>query len=138
MHVALETTAALTAAAAAFLFLGRYWRTGFLDELILSAGLSLLALSNFAFATLPAVFNLQSNPASVWSMLFTGALAALLICVAALLPRPRVVHGRRWLFGVFCSTLVLASAGTVPVVVDPGLLPHGVTAPSSRGRRLRP
>ena len=72
LHVALETTAAIAASAAAFLLLGRFWRTGFLDELILSAGLSLLALSNFAFAALPAVFDLQSNRASVWSMLFTG------------------------------------------------------------------
>ncbi len=138
LHVALETTAALTAAAAAFLFLGRYWRTGFLDELILSAGLLLLALSNFAFAALPAVFSLQSNRASVWGTLFTGALAALLISVAALLPRPRIAAGRRWLLGVFCGTLALAIAGTVPMVADPGLLPHGITAPLSQGTSTPP
>src|ERR1700749_1416457 len=40
LHVALETTAAIAASAAAFLFLGRFWRTGFLGELILSAGVS--------------------------------------------------------------------------------------------------
>jgi signal transduction histidine kinase len=128
LHVALETIAALTAAAAAFLFLGRYWRTGLLAELILSAGLALLALSNFAFAAVPAVLALQSSRASVWSTLFTGALAALLICVAALLPRRRIAAGRRWLVGVFFGTLVLASAGTLPMVVDPGLLPQGITA----------
>ena len=138
LHVALETTAALTAAAAAFLFLGRYWRTGFLDELILSAGLLLLAFSNFAFAALPAVFSLQSNRASVWGTLFTGVLAALLIAVAALLPRPRIAAGRGWLLGVFCGTLVLATAGTVPMVVDPGLLPHGITAPLSQGTSAPP
>jgi signal transduction histidine kinase len=128
LHVALETTAALTAAAAAFLYLGRYWRTGFLDELILAAGLLLLALSNFAFAALPAVFDLQTNRASVWATLYTGALAAFLICVAALLPRPRIAAGRRWLLGVFLGTLVVACVGTVPMVIDPGLLPHGITA----------
>ena len=36
LHVALETTAAIAASAAAFLLLGRFWRTGFLDELIRS------------------------------------------------------------------------------------------------------
>jgi signal transduction histidine kinase len=133
LHVALETTAALTAAAAAFLFLGRYWRTGFLDELILSAGLSLLALSNFAFATLPAVFDLQSDRPSVWSTLFTGALAAFLIALAALLPRPRIAAGRHWLLGVFGGTLLLATAGIVPMVVDPGLLPHGIGSTLSPG-----
>src|SRR5947199_4956593 len=69
LHVALETTAAITASAAAFLVLGRFRRTGFLDELILSAGLSLLALSNLMFAALPAALDLHTSPALVWSML---------------------------------------------------------------------
>ena len=128
LHVALETTAAITASAAAFLLLGRFWRTGFLDELILSAGLSLLAVSNFAFAALPAVFGLQSNRASLWSMLFTATLAAFLICVAALLPRRRLAGGRRWLVAVYGGALAVAIAGTVPVVVSPNVLPHGIAA----------
>ncbi len=126
LHVALETTAALTACAAAFLLLGRYWRTGFLDELILAAGLSLLAVSNFAFAALPAVFDLPSNRASVWSMLFTASLAAVLICVAALLPRRRLAASPRWLLVVYGSTIALAVAGTVPMVIRPHLVPRGV------------
>jgi signal transduction histidine kinase len=127
LHVALETTAALTASAAAFLLLGRFWHTGFLDELILSAGLSLLAVSNFAFAALPALFDLRSNRASVWSMLFTGTLAALLICVAALLPRRRLAASPRWLLVVYGGTLALAIAGTVPMVLHQDFLPHGLT-----------
>jgi signal transduction histidine kinase len=128
LHVALETTAAIAASAAAFLLLGRFWRTGFLDELILSAGLSLLALWNFAFATLPAVFDLQSSRVSVWSMLFTAVVAALLICVAALLPRRRITVGRRWPLVVYGSALALAGAGSLPMVAFPSLLPHGVVA----------
>jgi signal transduction histidine kinase len=127
LHVALETTAAITASAAAFLFLGRFWRTGFLDELILSAGLSLLAFSNLAFAALPAVFDLQSNRVSVWSQLSTGLLAAFLICVAALLPRRRRAARPNWALRVFGCTAVLAIAGTVPMVGYPQLLPHGIT-----------
>jgi signal transduction histidine kinase len=133
LHVALETTAALAASAAAFLLLGRFWRTGFLDELILSAGLSLLALWNFAFAALPAVFDLQSSRASMWSMLFTAAVSALLICIAALLPRRRITVGRRWPLVIYGSTLVLALAGSLPMVVFPSLLPHGITASVSTG-----
>jgi signal transduction histidine kinase len=128
LHVALETTAAITASAAAFLILGRFWRTGFLDELILAAGLSLLALSNLVFAALPAVFDLQSDRASVWATLFTGALAGLFICAAALLPQRRLGTGRRWPLVVFGSTILFAAAGTVPMAVNQGLLPHDVTA----------
>jgi len=133
LHVALETTAAITASAAAFLFLGRFWRTGFLDELILSAGLSLLAMTNLSFATLPAVFNLQSSRVSVWSQLYTGALAAFLICLAAQLPRRRLAADHNWTLTVFGGTLVLAAAGTVPMVVLPGLLPSGITASAITG-----
>ena len=126
LHVALETTAAIAASAAAFLLFGRFWRTGFLDELILSAGLSLLALGNFAFATVPAVFDLQSSRISVWSMLFTALVAALFICVAALLPRRRIAVGRRWPLVIYGSALAIAMAGSLPMVVHPSLLPHSV------------
>ncbi|HKU57128.1 MAG TPA: ATP-binding protein [Gaiellaceae bacterium] len=126
LHVALETTAAIAASAAAFLLLGRFWRTGFLDELLLSAGLSLLALSNFAFAALPAVFHLESNRDSVWTMLYTATLAALLIGVAALLPRRRIAAGRRWPFVIYGATLVVALAGSIPMSVFPQLLPRGL------------
>ena len=126
LHVALETTAALTAFAAAFLLLGRFWRTGYIDELILSAGLSLLALSTFALTALPAVFHLQSNRSSGWSMLFTATLSAFLITVAALLPRRRPATGRRWLFVVYGGTLGLAIGGSLLAAVHPDLLPHGI------------
>jgi signal transduction histidine kinase len=126
LHVALETTAAIAATAAAFLLFGRFWRTGFLDELILSAGLSVLALWNFAFATVPAVFDLQSSRADVWSMLWTGLVAALLICVAALLPRRRIAVGPRWPLVIYGGALGLAVAGSVPVAVFPSLLPQSV------------
>jgi signal transduction histidine kinase len=127
LHVALETTAAITASAAAFLLLGRFRRTGFLDELILSAGLSLLALSNFAFAALPAAFDLHSNRASLWGMLFTGTLAALLIAVAALLPRKRLAAGPSWPVTVYGSLVALALIGALLIALFQNRLPAGVT-----------
>jgi signal transduction histidine kinase len=133
LHVALETTAAIAASAAAFLFLGRFWRTGFLDELILSAGLALLAFSNLAFAAFPAVFDLQSSRISVWSMLFTNLLAAALISVAALLPRRRLAAGPHWALRIFGCTLALAIAGTVPLAVRQRLLPSGITTSVAHG-----
>jgi signal transduction histidine kinase len=128
LHVALETTAAIAASAAAFLLLGRFWRTGFLDQLILSAGLTLLAVSNFAFAALPAVFDLRSSRASAWSMLFTITFAALLICIAALLPRLRLSDGPHWALLVYGGTVVLAIAGTLPLAANPQLVPQSVTS----------
>jgi signal transduction histidine kinase len=133
LHVALETTAAIAASAAAYLFLGRFWRTGFLDELVLSAGLSLLAFSNLAFAAFPAVFNLQASRVSVWSTLYTGLLAAFLIAVAALLPRRRLSAGHHWALRVFACTAVLTVAGTMPMLLDHRLLPSGVTTSASVG-----
>jgi signal transduction histidine kinase len=133
LHVALETTAALAASAAAFLLLGRFWRTGLLDELILSAGFSLLALWNFAFATLPAVFDLQSSRSSVWSTSFTALVSALFICVASLLPRREIASGRRWPFVVYGSALALGVAGSLPVIVSPDLLPHRLVLSVSSG-----
>jgi signal transduction histidine kinase len=126
LHVALETTAAIAASAAAFLLFGRFWRTGLVDELILSAGLFLLALWNFAFAALPAVFDLQSSRASAWSMLFTALVAAILICLAALLPLRRLAKGRRWPIVAYGGALALAVAGSVPMVLFPDLLPRSV------------
>jgi signal transduction histidine kinase len=136
VHVALETTAAITASVAAFLFLGRFRRTGFLDELILSAGLSLLALSNLAFAAVPAVFNLHSSRVAVWSMLYTGSLTAFLICLAALLPRRKLAADHNWTIWVFGATFLLAAAGTVPGALDPGLLPHGIAVSAVTGATL--
>jgi signal transduction histidine kinase len=133
LHVALETTAAIAALAAAFLLFGRFRRTGFLDELMLSAGLSLLALSNFAFAAVPAVFGLHSNGAAVWGMLYTGTVAALFIAVAALLPRRRLAAGPRWPLVVYGVALSLAVVGAALIVGFEERLPPGVTVSGSPG-----
>lgn len=126
LHVALETTAAISASAAAFLLLGRFRRTGYLEELLLSAGLSLLALSNLAFAALPAALHLETNSGSQWAMLFTGVLAALLICLGALLPRRRIRVEARWPLTVYGGTALLALAVSLPMLAFPGLLPHPI------------
>jgi signal transduction histidine kinase len=133
LHVALETTATITASAAALLLLGRFWRTGFVDELILSAGLSLLALSNLAFNALPAVFHLESTRASTWGTLFTGTFAAVLICLAALLPRRQLNAGRRWPVVIYGSVLAVAATGAMLIVVYEDRLPPGATLSRSAG-----
>ena len=121
VHVALETTAAITASAAAFLLLGRFRRTGFLEELLLSAGLAVLALSNLAFAALPAAFDVRTSRATIWALLFSGVLAALLICLGALLPRRSIRVGARWPLTVYGGAAALALACVGPMVALPGL-----------------
>jgi signal transduction histidine kinase len=137
LHVALETTAAIAALAAAFLLFGRFRRTGFLDELILSAGLSLLALSNFAFAAVPAVFGLHSNRALVWGMLYTGTVAALFIAVAALLPRRRLAAGPRWPLVVYGFALSLTVVGAALIVAFEENLPRSITVSGGAGNAHR-
>lgn len=133
LHVALETAAAITASAAAFLLLGRYRRTGLLEELLLSAGLSLLAVANLIFAALPAVFHLRTNSGSVWAMLYTALLSAVLICFGALLPARRVRAGVRWPTTVYGLTALVALAGTVPMVAFSGILPRPITVSFAPG-----
>ena len=124
LHVAVETTAAISASAAAFLLLGRFRRTGFLEELLLSAGFSLLALSKLAFVAFPAAFHLETNSGSPWALIFIGMLSALLICLGALLPRRRIEIGARWPLTLYGGTTALALALSLPFFAFPGLLPH--------------
>jgi len=53
IHVALETTAALVAGAAAFLLAGRAAEGARRADVLLAAGLATLALTNLAFGAIP-------------------------------------------------------------------------------------
>jgi len=126
LHVALETTAALAASGAAFLLLGRFGRSGFLDEILLAAGLSVLALTNLAFAALPAALNLALSRGSYWGMLASGAFAAGLIAASALLPRFRLGRGPRWPLVVYTGAIGLTAAAFALLVVYQNHLPPSV------------
>jgi signal transduction histidine kinase len=123
LHVALETTAAISAAVAAFLLLGRFRRKGFLEELLLSAGFSLLAITNLVFVAFPTAFHLETNRGTPWILIFTGILATILISLGALLPRRRIRIGARWPLIVYGSTAVVALAVSLSLFVYPGVLP---------------
>jgi len=127
LHVALETTASITALAAAFLLLGRYQRFGFRDELILAIGLSVLAFSNLIYSAVPPISEFESNRASVWGSLFTGTVAALLICIASLLPRRRIAGGARLPVGLYIGAVALTTLGGVLIVEHEERLPPAVT-----------
>jgi signal transduction histidine kinase len=133
LHVALETTAAITAATAAFLLIGRFRRTGYLDELLLSAGLLLLAFLNLTFAAIPAVLDLGSNRASVWGGLFCSTVAAILICLSALLPRRQLSAGGRWPTAVYGGTVGSAIVAVLLFGALQRYLPYGIKSSHPAG-----
>ncbi|HZT54425.1 MAG TPA: histidine kinase dimerization/phosphoacceptor domain-containing protein, partial [Gaiellaceae bacterium] len=128
LHTALETASALTALGAAFLLLGRFGRTGYLDEILLSAGLTVLAGSSLALVALPAALNLGLSRGAFWAMLATGIFAAALIATASLLPRLRLGQGPGWPLVVYGGALSVAAALFVVLVVHQRHLPNGVRA----------
>ncbi|MFL5955470.1 MAG: sensor histidine kinase [Gaiellaceae bacterium] len=96
LHVAVETTAMLVSLVAAFLLFGRVARTRLLNELILAAGLSLLATSNFLFGLLPSVGEFAPRQVTDWGSLAMGAAAAVMIGAASLLPSRPVRLSSLW------------------------------------------
>lgn len=139
LHVALETTATLTGLVAAYLFMGRFRRRGRIDELMLSSGLAMLALSNLVFAALPATFGLGSNQVIAWGALIANGIAALIIAAASLLPRHRLGGAPRrvaWLGSGITVGLVTVIGVLVAVFKDG--LPPAVRLPAVRLETARP
>ena len=141
VHVALETTAALVAGAAAFLLAGRATERSRRADVLLAAGLATLALTNLAFRVVPELVDPRTPAWADWAALagrlggddllvaaaFAGAatvsrpgrtLRATLTAVAASLALVGV--GAYALRGILPETLVagLASAGSYHPVLD--------------------
>ncbi len=128
LHVALETSAALTALVLAFLVYGRFRLSGALQELLLSMSLGLVAVVNLSLAVLPPVLGIESAELLDWGSVGLRLLGTLLLTAAALTPMRRVVGHRSpgWivlgLLGlVALVAAVLAAAGELPAPVDPDL-----------------
>ena len=94
VHVALETAAALIALLAAFLVFGRVLRDPRLDDVLLACGLAVLALSNFGFRAIPALYAARSDREFVWATVVGRLLGAALLALAAFTP-DRPLRGRR-------------------------------------------
>jgi signal transduction histidine kinase len=128
LKIALETTATLAALVTSYLLLGRVQRTRALHELVLTCGLTVLAFSNFVFATLAAVGSPKSQDV-IWEPLIGTAASATLIAISSMLPRRQTSlspqGARRIVFGVATSFVVLM----LVVIADPrGFLPHAIYA----------
>src|SRR5690242_11844546 len=69
LHVALDSALPLFALAVALLVIGRLRRCARLDELALACSLGVLAVSGFAFVTVPLLLQRSWPELSVWAAL---------------------------------------------------------------------
>jgi signal transduction histidine kinase len=139
LHVGFETAAALIGLLAAYLLLGRFRQTRALDDLALFAAFSVFALVNLFFAALPTmVTGTSSNALSTWAALSGRMLGALLLAVAAFVPRgKRLVRKRAGLTTFLGSAAVLAIAA-IFLSAFSGHLPSGVEAQVTPEESVRP
>ena len=122
-HVAIETTAALAAAVAAYLFLGRFRQFRHLRDLLLACALALLAATNLVYSLLPAIA-FGAGRGSVWEWASTvGVLAAAgLFALGALVRDRRVRHADRVpLLAAAATFAALAVAGAASAIASPAL-----------------
>jgi signal transduction histidine kinase len=136
LHAALETSATLIGLLAAYLVLGRFRRSGHLDDLVLCYSLALLAGSNLFFAVLPVVLGEGSDDIGTWARLFGQLLGSLVFAAAAVTPRWRVrlTHAQS-LATLLLLPLVLAAVAVLVYYLGPWL-PQGVELePTAEGAR---
>ena len=94
-HTAIETTAAVVSVLAAFILYGRFQASGRLSELILFAGLALLALRNLIGALEPVFAEERGGDLAVWPPLLTGLVAGATLAVSAWTPDSEARDPRR-------------------------------------------
>jgi signal transduction histidine kinase len=132
LHAAVETAATLIAALATVLVHGRYTRSLERSDLLLTTGLAVLAVANFAFGALPAIVMHMDSAPLVWVGIVARVLGTGLVTAAAILPASRLRRPRRaawrWLGGCMLFLTSLAAmaalgAGALPAPLGPGSTP---------------
>lgn len=125
LHVAFETAGGLIALLAGFLIGVRFLRRARLTELTLTCSLGVLALTELAFATVPAGQGRGSTDLSVWAAMGGRALCGVLFAAAVFLPDRRLRRPRLDLAlgaGVVTVTpLLIAGAAVVFAPRLPGV-----------------
>lgn len=121
LHVALDTTATLTALLAAGLAVGRLWRRTLVGELLLLSALTVRTLSDLFFGTLPVLGAAGVPPLTVWGSLTASMLGALLFALAAFAPGRSLRAPAFWLAG---GTVGITAALMLAVVTIAALTGH--------------
>ena len=107
-HVIVSTAGSVVALLAAFLIFGRLRRSARLNDLLLTCGLCLLALSSAVLAVLPAFVSGNSRVFLDWDGRIWRLLGACLLAAAALTPRRRLEQPRLATKLAFAGSLSLA------------------------------
>ena len=130
LHIVLETAEAGIALVVAYLVGGRFREHRQVQELLLTCGLVVLAVTNLLLSAVPAAVLLASGEdLSRWAPLTVRLLGTALVAASALVPPDATVPARstrRVVLGGTLVLLVLAGAaavlgGALPPVVDPDL-----------------
>jgi len=116
LHAGLETAECLVALLVAYLVIGRFRRTERLNDLLLAAALSTLALAHLAFGAIPALVA-EGRPGQIvsWAGVVARVLGALLFAAAAVAPRRPVREVQR-----------AAATASIAVIWALGLIVVGV------------
>lgn len=134
VHVALDTAASLIALPAAFLVAGRFRRRTLLNELTLVSALTVLALSDLFFWTLPMLGGPEITELTAWASLAGSMLGALFFALAAYLPAARVRSAGLGLVAgataalAFAAVLVASFTADAGRRIAAGALPPGLAA----------
>src|SRR5437763_6595866 len=91
LHAMLETLATVIALLTTILLWGRLQQRQRRNDLLLFMALALLTTTNLVFAAVPAAIWTDPHPFSIWTTVFSSAVAAALLAAAAL-ARPVRLH----------------------------------------------
>jgi signal transduction histidine kinase len=137
LHVALETSASLIGLLAAFLALGRFRRSGRVDDFLLGYSLGLLALTNLLFGAVPAVIGGGPTHFATWAGVTSRLLGTLGFAGAAFAtPRKIRLEGSRRIAVASSLPATLAVVAGI-VALFASRLPRGVETlftPEESGR----
>jgi signal transduction histidine kinase len=144
-HLVLDTVDACVALLVAYLVYGRFARGGASQDLLLTQGLVLLAVTGFGLTyAVQALSGIRGGTVDVWLPLSVRVVGSLLIAVAALTDAGRRVTPawRRWVVGG--PALVVAAAfvtffgarSRLPVALDPTYFPTSAQHPVLSGHPL--
>jgi signal transduction histidine kinase len=134
LHVAADTAAALISIVAAQLIYGRFRQSLELGDLLLTASLSVFAVANLLFSTIPELTGSEREAFGTWASVGARLLGAVLLTLAAVVPNRSLHHPRRdagRLLGGCALALagfaliVALAADVLPDAIPPDLSPEG-------------
>ena len=138
LHVAAETAAALISIVAAQLIYGRFQQSLELSDLLLTASLSVFAVANLLFSTIPELGGSERGTFGTWTSVGARLLGAALIALAAVVPYRILHHPRRDARRLLASCAlalgglalaVFLAGDALPRAIPPDLSPAGVRGP---------